>query len=74
MASCHLLTYIEQQGIVTFFSDGDGAFEDMTLTHLALTAFCGGDIDNLFFTSARLFLQGHALICWVELRHTIVVP
>ena len=74
MAACHLLTYIEQQAIVALLGDGDGALEDMTFTNLALTAFCGGDIDNLFLTSTILFLQGHALICGVEFRHAIVVP
>ena len=74
MAACHLLTYIEQQAIVALLGDGDGALEDMTFTNLALTAFCGGDIDNLFLTNASLFLEGHALISWVEFCHAIVIP
>ena len=74
MAASHLLTHIEQQGIVACIGDVDGGFKDMTLAHFALAAFRRGDIYHFLFSLALALGEAHALTTGVELRQSVVVP
>ena len=51
MTASHLLTYVQQQGIVTIFGNVDSGFVNMTLAYLTASAFSSGDIHHLGLTS-----------------------
>ena len=47
MTTGHLLTNIQQQGIIARFRDIDSRFEDVTLAHLTLVSLGGSDVDDI---------------------------
>ena len=47
MATGHLLTHIEQQGIVALLGNLQLGTEDVTLSHLLLSTLGSGDVDYL---------------------------
>ena len=68
MATSHLLTYVEQQGIVSLFRDVDRSLEDMTFTDFLLAALRRGDIHLFALSAIRLTQEGDAMVARVELR------
>ena len=68
MTASHLLTYIQQQRIVTFFIHVNGCLEDITLAHLSPCSFCRGYIHHLPIAFAFLFCQRHILVTGIEIR------
>ena len=55
MAARHGLSYIQQQGIITFLRYGDGCLKKIPFTHLSPTPFGRSDIHH-FFASLLLDL------------------
>ena len=52
MATGHLLTNIQQQGIVAILSNVNRSFKNITLAHLTTSAFGSGNIH--YFSDLRL--------------------
>ena len=74
MAACHLLTHIEQQGVVACFGDVDLCFEDMPLADFLLATLGRGDIDLLALAFTSTLRQLYTFFTGVELCQSVVVP
>ena len=74
MATCHLLAYIEQQGIVTTLCNLDGGLKNMTLAYFFFAAFRRGDVYYFLCAVAIALLEAHTLTTGVELSHSVVIP
>ena len=74
MTARHLLSHVEQQGIVAFLGNVDGGGEDVALAHLLLSTFRRSHVHHFRLAAARLPFQSHAVLARVQLRQSVVVP
>ena len=76
VAASHLLSYVEEQGIVALFLDGERRPVDILFTDLLSATLRGGDIDDLSVCRPLVLLTSESHTCRtrVKLRESIVIP
>ena len=74
VSSCHFLSDVEQQRIITFLCYVDGGSKDVTLAHFFLAAFRGSHIHDLPFSCFRLSLKAHTVPARIQFGQSVVVP
>ena len=74
MSTGHLLSYIQQQGIITLLIHINRCLEHISLAHLSPCSFCRGYVHHLPIAFSFLFCQSHMLVARIELCQSVVVP
>ena len=74
MTAGHLLTDVEQQGVVTLFGNIDSGIIEIALTDLLTAALGGSDIHHLARALSTASCHCDTAVCGVEIDKSIVVP
>ena len=74
MATCHLLSDIQQERIVALSEDRKFSHIDIPLSDLAPTTLRRGDIHHLTLSLCSLPFQFNPPVTGIEVRQSIVVP
>ena len=76
MATSHLLTDVQQQTIVARLSNIYRCLEDMTFAHLSAITLCSRHVDHIRLLTSyiRPLTERHALVAWIKLRQSVIVP
>ena len=74
MTTRHLLSYIQQQTIVTGLSNINSSLEDMAFTHLPTVTLGGRHVNHIASPCTLTLLQSDKLFAWIKLRQSVVIP
>ena len=74
VTTCHLLTYIEQERIVTRFCHIDGSCKLVAASHLLLATLGGSHVHHFCAAYTATLRHLHLRIHRIEISESVVVP
>ena len=74
MLSCHLLSYIEKDYVLSVLRNFKSSIEVVVATDFPSSSLCRSHIDSSLFASFSLTLHHYLAVCRVEVSESVVVP